>query len=150
MARLARAALLAAVAAAALVAACGDEGSGNVEAFCATARRFEVDNPAAALSAVDVTDPAVTARALRDAADELRPWAQEAPSEVRADIQQLREAAVDLAEAFEAPTVDQTRVAQLEAGFPDIEAAAARVVEAVSERCHVDLDATPTTPTIGG
>ena len=120
-------------------AGCGDEGSGNVEAFCVTARRFEVDNPAAALSAADPADPTGTARALRDAAGRLRPWAQEAPSEVRADVEALRDAAVDIAEAFEATTVDAATVADLEATYGDVEAAGRRVVEAVRDECDVDL-----------
>jgi hypothetical protein len=123
-----------------LGAGCGDEGSGNVQAFCATARRFEVDNPAAALTAADPADPSGTARALRAAADRLQPWAEEAPSEVRADVEVLRDAAVDLAEAFEAPTVDAATVAELEATYRDVEAAGRRVVEAVRDECGVDLD----------
>jgi hypothetical protein len=132
-----------------LGAGCGDEGSGNVQAFCATARRFEVDNPAAALTAADLTDPSGTARALRDAANRLRPWAEEAPSEVRADVEVLRNAAVDLAEAFEAPTVDAETVADLEATYGEVEAAGRRVVDAVRDECGVDLDA-PAPPTTGG
>lgn len=127
------------------VAGCGDEGSGNVEAFCATARRFETDNPAAALTAVDPSDATGTARALRDAAGQLRTWAREAPSEVRADIEAVRDAAGDLAEAFEAPTVDQATVAALEASSAEVEAAGQRVVEAVREQCEVDLDPAVTT-----
>ena len=129
------------------VTGCGDEGSGNVEAFCATARRFETDNPAAALTAVDPSDPTGTALALRTAAGQLGPWAREAPSEVRADIETLRDAARDLAEAFEAPIVDQATVAALEADSAEVEAAGQRVVEAVREQCEVDLD--PAVPTRG-
>jgi hypothetical protein len=133
-----------AVAVVLLAAGCGDEGSGNVEAFCATARRFAVDNPSAAFAAVNPADPAATARALRDAASALGPWADEAPSDVRADIERLRDAAADLAEAFDGSASDAAALAALEQEQTEVEAASARLVAAVRTTCEVDLDAPPT------
>jgi hypothetical protein len=138
-----------AVLVAAFAAACSDDGGGNLEAFCETARRLEVDNPANALAAYDPADPAGAARLLRDAAGALDAWSSEAPGDIRNDVERLRDAAGDLAEAFEAPTVDATRVADLEAGFDEVEAAGTRVVESVRSECSVDLEPPTTTATTG-
>jgi hypothetical protein len=130
--------------------ACGDDGGGDLDAFCATARRFAVDNPADALGAYDPADPAGAARLLRRAADDLESWADDAPPDLRPDVVRLATTASDLADAFEAGALDAGRAATLEAAAADAETASARVTEATRAQCSVELDPqSATTPTTG-
>jgi hypothetical protein len=120
--------------------ACSGEG-GDLEAYCATARGFTVDNPAAAFGRLDPADPTGTSTALAAAAEQLRDWAAEAPREVRDDVEALAEAAADLADAFEpagGDTVEDDPADAVDAAA--VEEASGRVLEFTSERCEVDLD----------
>jgi hypothetical protein len=136
------------VAAAAAVVGCsGDGGRGDVDAFCATARQFSVDNPAAVFDRYDPEDPASAAALLRDAAASFQRWADDAPADVGASIDTIAQAAEDLALAFEEPTVGGAGVRdQVEA----VEAASAEVVAYTREQCGVDLEPTPTVTVVLG
>ena len=119
-------------------AACSDDG-GDVDAYCATADRFAVDNLADAFRRIDPADPQGTASALDSAAATLRGWADDAPVEVRDDVELLADAAADLAVAFapeQAGAADPAAVVDTDA----VEAASARVVTFTVETCQVDLD----------
>jgi hypothetical protein len=127
-------------------AACSDDGGGERAAFCATAQRFAADNPAAAFARADPNDPAASASLLRDAADRLGDWADEAPDKVRDDVRALVDAATSLAEQFESePTGSTNADATTSTTQPAIdtaavEAASGRVVSYVSDECGVNLD----------
>ena len=129
---------------AALASACSDDG-GDLDAFCATARRFTADNPAAALDRLDPADPSATSAALDAAAEQLRGWADDAPGEVRDDVDTLAAAAAGLASSFS----DTTRTSTDEyvvVDAADAEAASARVLAFTTEHCQVDLDPATTSP----
>lgn len=131
---------------AALSPACSDDG-GDVDAFCATARRFTTDNPAAAFSRIDPADPTGTSSALEAAADALEAWAADAPGEVRDDVDALARAAADLAVAFEpddGDTVEDDPIASVDTAA--VEEASGRVLAFTAERCEVDLDPGTTLP----
>lgn len=133
---------VAALAALALLApACSDDG-GDVDAFCATARRFSTDNPAAAFAQVDPNDPVGTSAALQAAADQLSAWADDAPGDVRGSVQALADAATTLAGEF---TVGTAAGVEGDDGTPAVdtavvEAASAEVLAFTRDRCEVDLD----------
>jgi hypothetical protein len=130
------------------VAACSDDGGGDREAFCATAQRFAADNPAAAFARADPNDPAASASLLRDAADRLGQWADEAPGEVRDDVHALVDAATSLAEQFESEpsgpgsSAVTTSTTAVGAGVDTaaVEAASTHVVQYVLDECGVNLD----------
>lgn len=125
----------------------GDDSSGDVDAFCATARQFAVDNPAAVFDRYDPEDPASAATLLRDAAASFDAWAEDAPGDVAASIETIADAAEGLALAFEQPTAGGAGVRdQVEA----VEAASARVVTYTREQCGVDLEPTPTVTVVLG
>jgi hypothetical protein len=129
---------------AALASACSD-GGGDLDAFCATARRFTADNPAAALDRLDPADPGAATAALEAAAEQLRAWADEAPGEVRDDVDTLAATAAGLATSFS----DTTRTSTDEYVVVDAaeaEAASARVLAFTNEQCQVDLDPATTVP----
>ena len=131
-----RRSLLVAAAAVAVVG-CGDDGGGDVEAFCATARQFSVDNPAEVFDSYDPEDPASAAALLREAAASFERWADDAPGEVEASIETIADAAEDLALAFEEPTAGGAGVRdEVEA----VEAASAQVVTFTRDQCGVDLE----------
>lgn len=132
------------VAVAPLLAACSGEG-GDLDAFCATARRFTVDNPAAAFTLLDAADPAGTAAALEAAGQQLRDWAAEAPREVRDDVEALAAAAEDLAVSFAEPGRSSTDE-QVVVDEAAVEEASGRVLAFTNERCEVDLDPGTTVP----
>jgi len=138
----ARALALVAFAVALGAAGCGDDG-GTVEAFCATARRMAQDNPATVFDRYDPADPSAAARALRDAAEDLHGWADDAPGDVADDVEVIAEAADELAVAFESPAPSPDRVAELEARFAEVEGASVRVTAFARQRCSVELDAPP-------
>lgn len=123
--------------------ACSD-GGGDVDAFCATAEGFRVDNPAAAFASIDPADPAGTTTALAGAAERLRAWADDAPEEVRDDVRALADAAATLAEAFE-PAEDGSVEDDADATVDTeaVEQASARVLAFADEACGVDLDPDP-------
>ena len=128
------------------LAGCSDEG-GDLDAYCATARRFTTDNPAAAFSRIDPADPSGTSAALEVAADALEGWATEAPGEVRDDVEALARAAADLAVAFEpddGDTVEDDPVATVDTDA--VEEASTRVLAFTVEQCQVDLDPATTLP----
>jgi hypothetical protein len=135
-----------AVAAAAL-GACGGDGAGDEAAFCATAERFAADNPASVFDRYDPADPASAATLLRDAADRLRDWGDDAPRRVRVDIDAIAEAADGLADEFETPEAAASE--DLQAQLAAVETASARALDHTRETCGVDLDpaVTSTTPT---
>jgi hypothetical protein len=121
-------------------AGCGD-GGGDLSAFCATARRFAADNPAAAFARIDPADPGSAAGPLRDAGERLSAWAAEAPAAVDEDVEVLADAATTLAAAFEAPgEVDRAAVQDEVAG---VDEASRAVLSFTRERCEVDLDPGP-------
>jgi hypothetical protein len=125
-----------------VVAAVGCRGEGgDLEAFCATARGFTVDNPAAAFGRLDPGDPTGTSTALASAAEQLRDLAAEAPREVRGDVEALADAAADLAAAFEPAGGDSVEDDAVPAVDTEaVEEASTRVLAFTSERCEVDLD----------
>ena len=125
-------------AAACAVAACGGGGGGDPEAFCATAERFAADNPASVFDRYDPADPASAAALLRDAADRLRGWADEAPRSIRVDIDAIAEAAEGLADEFEDPEAAASE--ELQAQLAAVETASARSLDYTREECGVDLD----------
>ena len=126
--------------------ACGDDG-GDLDAYCATARRFTTDNPADAFGRVDPADPAGTTSALDAAAEQLRGWASDAPDEVRDDVEALAAAASTLADAF-APaddgSVEDDPVEAVDTAA--VEEASTRVLAFTAEQCEVDLDPATTLP----
>jgi hypothetical protein len=121
-------------------AACGGDAGGDLEAFCATARGFAEDNPAAVFDRYDPADPTAAAQLLRTEAERLQAWADEAPGEVDDDVQAIVDAAVELADGFESPAPTPDRVAELEARFAEVEEASGRLTAFVREQCGVDLD----------
>jgi hypothetical protein len=126
--------------------ACSDDG-GDLDAYCATAGRFTADNPAAAFSRIDPADPTGTSAALEAAAEALAAWSDEAPGEVREDVEVLADAAATLAVAFEPGddgTVEDDPSAAVDTGA--VEEASARVLAFTIERCEVDLDPATTLP----
>jgi hypothetical protein len=126
--------------------ACSSEG-GDLDAYCATARRFTTDNPAAAFGRIDPGDPDGTSVALEAAAEQLRGWADQAPRAVRDDVEVLAGAASDLAAAFEpagGDTVEDDAVAAVDTEA--VEEASTRVLAFTAERCEVDLDPGTTVP----
>lgn len=127
------------------LAACGGDG-GDVEAFCATARQFAVDNPADVFDRYDPEEPATAAGLLRDAAGELDGWAGDAPDDVQGAIETIADAAEALAGAFEEPSDEAT--ATLRDAIERVEAASRQVVSFTSEECGVDLEPTATTVTV--
>ncbi len=122
---------------------CSDD-AGDLEAFCATARRFATDNPATVFDRYDPADPASAATLLRDAGERLRTWSEDAPGEIDGDVEAIADAADALAEEFESPEAapDETLRAQIEA----VEAASPRVLEFTRAECDVDLEPTSTAP----
>jgi hypothetical protein len=135
--------LVAPLAALALAAAgCGDDG-GDIEAFCATARRFATDNPASVFDRYDPTDPGSAAVLLRDAGDRLAAWAEDAPSRIDDDVQAIADAAVALATEFEEP--DAASSETLQEQLLEVESASARVLEFTRAECDVDLEPAATT-----
>ncbi len=124
-------------------AGCSDDG-GDLEAFCATARRFATDNPATVFDRYDPADPASAATLLRDAGERLRTWAEDAPGEIDGDVEAIADAADALAAEFESPEAapDETLRAQIE----EVEAASPRVLEFTRGECDVDLEPAATLP----
>lgn len=131
-----------------LAVACGGDGGGDPAAFCATAEAIVADNPAAALAGVDSGDRAGSAARLRDAAERLGAWAEEAPAEVADDVAMLADAATTLAELFEDPGTGDTADGGADDTAGDtpaldtdaVEAASARLLAYTRETCGVDLD----------
>jgi hypothetical protein len=126
--------------------ACSDDG-GDLDAYCATARRFSADNPADAFRRIDPADPAGTSAALEAAAAALGAWAGEAPGDVRDDVEALAQAAATLGVAFEPGddgTVEDDPATAVDTGV--VEEASARVLAFTSEQCQVDLDPATTLP----
>jgi hypothetical protein len=120
-----------------------DERGGDLEAYCATARGFREDNPAAAFALVDPTDPTATAAALRSAGERLRQWAEDAPSDIDQDVEALADGADALAQDFESgttATVDE-QAARTEA----LATSSAEVQRYTEEQCGVTLDPASTT-----
>jgi hypothetical protein len=134
--------LLVPVLAFAATTACGGD-DGDLEAFCATARRFAADNPAAVFDHYDPADPASAATLLRDAGDRLTAWAEEAPGNVDDDVEAIAAAAEALADEFEQPAAATTE--SLQEQVVVVEAASARVLRFTRDQCQVDLDPGSTT-----
>ena len=124
--------------------ACGDE-SGDLEAFCATARRFATDNPASVFDHYDPADPGSAATLLRDAGDRLTAWAEEAPGSIDDDVEDIAAAAEALADEFEQP--DAASAESLQEQVLVVEAASARVLQFTRDQCQVDLEPASTTST---
>jgi hypothetical protein len=120
-------------------AACSDDG-GSEEAFCATARSFATDNPAAVFDRYDPADPTGAAELLRRTGTRLRAWSEEAPGDVDDDVALIADVADELAAAFEAPASSSDRTEELQARFTEVEEASARVTSYARERCGVELD----------
>lgn len=129
---------------AALASACSD-GVGDLDAFCATARRFANDNPAAAFERLDPAVESGATEALQDAAEQLRGWAEEAPGDVRGDVAALADTAATLADAYDQPATTFSDE-YLEVDVAAMEAASARVLTFTDEQCQVDLDPATTLP----
>jgi hypothetical protein len=123
-----------------VTAGCSGGGGGDEEAFCATARRFVDDNPAAVFDRFDPADPAVAADLLRREGRRLHDWAGDAPSEVSADVESLASAADDLADTFDGPPPSADQRAELAERNRAVAEASARVTTFVQERCGVALD----------
>lgn len=129
-----------------LVAAigCSSNGGSDLEAFCATARRFEADNPAAVFDRYDPADPASAVVLLRDAADRLGAWAEEAPGQIDDDVEAISAAADLLADQFETPAAaTSSALAEQLAG---VESSSERVVDFTRENCQIELDPPTTLP----
>lgn len=129
-----------------LVAAtgCSSDSDGDLEAFCATARRFAADNPAAVFDRYDPADPASAVVLLRDAGDRLGAWAEEAPAQIDDDVEAISEAADLLADQFETPGAATSSTLQEQ--LAGVESSSERVVEFTRQNCEVDLDPTTTPP----
>jgi hypothetical protein len=140
--------LLVAAAVVAPVVGCGGDEGGDLEAYCATARQFSVDNPAAVFDRYDPEDPSSAATLLREAAASLDDWAGDAPGEVAGSIEVIADAAEDLASAFEEPTAggDDSLRDAVEA----VETASAQVVTFTRDQCDVDLEPTSTVTVVLG
>ena len=125
-----------------LVGGC-DERGGDLGAYCATARRFVNDNPAAAFALVDPTDPISTAAALRSAGERMRAWSTEAPSDIDQDVEALADGAEALATDFESGTTAtiEEQAARTEA----LATSSDEVLRYTREHCEVDLDPVTTT-----
>lgn len=145
MRQLTRRPFAAALAGGALLAVgCGGGSGGDPDAFCATAERFAADNPASVFDRYDPADPASAATLLRDAADRLSGWADDAPRRVRVDIDVIADAAEALADEFETPAAAGSE--ELQERLAAVEAASARALDYTRETCSVDLDPTITGP----
>jgi hypothetical protein len=141
--RVAASALVASSLVLVVVAAGCDERGGDLEAYCATARSFVDDNPAAAFALIDPTDPVATATALRSASERLRQWSEEAPSDIDQDVEALADGAEALASDFESGT---TATAEEQAARTEsLAAASGEVLGYTSEQCEVDLEPVTTT-----
>jgi len=123
-------------------AACGGGDDGDVEAFCATARQFSVDNPASVFDQYDPEDPSSAAALLRDAAASLEAWSDDAPADVDEAIETIAGAAEDLAAAFEQPTAGGSD--GLRETVEAVETASAQVVTYTRDQCGVDLEPSST------
>lgn len=128
--------------------ACSDDGGGgDRDAFCATAERFAVDNPAAAFARYDPNEPEAAAVLLRDAAGRLQGWADEAAGAVRDDVEALADAASALAQQFEDPDDGDAADTTDDVDSAAVEAASANVLQYTQDECGVSLDAETPTPT---
>ena len=138
--------------AAALVVAAGALGGcssgGDERSFCERLRSSEpVD---AVLDRFDPDDPAGSAAAFRDAAEELDGLAGDAPGEVEDEVEELAEAVGEVADDLaEVPRDDRTGALAVLAGLgdrrDDLQAAGEQVAGYASRECGVTLAGEPTT-----
>lgn len=118
-----------------------DDGGGDRDAYCATAERFAADNPADAFGRIDLGDPAATSTVLRDAAERLAAWADEAPGAVDDDVEVLVEAATTLADQFDdLATRGGDPGSTIDVDLAAVEASSRRVVDFTRTECGVELD----------
>jgi hypothetical protein len=130
------------LAAAFVVAACGDDSGGSVEAFCESAQEF-----ADADDFLDTNNPEDFSADLEEARELINALADDAPSEISDDAGTAAEASRELFDAL--ADIDTTDEAAVEAAFapffdadadPEFAAAVNSVNEFAQAECGIDLE----------
>jgi hypothetical protein len=124
-----------------VVAACGDDSGGSVEAFCESAQEF-----ADADDFFDTNNPEDFSADLEEAREVLNALADDAPSEISDDAETAAKAAGELFDSL--ADIDPTDEAAVEAAmapfFNDADPEFAAAVDSVNEfalsECGIDLE----------
>ena len=131
-----------ALVAAFVVAACGDDSGGSVEAFCESAQEFaDTDD------FLDAANPEDFAAGLEEAREVINALADDAPSEISDDAETVVKIFGELIDSL--ADIDPTDQAAVEAAFapffdadadPEFAAAVERVNEFTLAECGIDLE----------
>jgi hypothetical protein len=129
-------------AAAFVVAACGDDSGGSVEAFCESAQEFaDTDD------FLDTDNPDEFSAGLAEAREVINALADDAPSEISDDAETVTTIFGELIDSL--ADIDPTDQAAIEAAFapffdadadPEFAAAVDRVNEFALAECGIDLE----------
>jgi hypothetical protein len=125
-----------------VVAACGDDSGGSVEAFCESAQEFaDTDD------FLDAASPEEFSAGLAEAREVINSLADDAPSEISDDAETLAKILRELIGSL--ADIDPTDQAAVEAAFapyfdadadPEFAAAVERVNEFALAECGIDLE----------
>ena len=125
-----------------VVAACGDDSGGSVEAFCESAQEFaDTDD------FLDAANPEDFSAGLEEAREVINALADDAPSEISDDAETSAKTLRELIDSL--ADIDPTDQAAVEAAFapffdadadPEFAAAVERVNEFALAECGIDLE----------
>jgi hypothetical protein len=125
-----------------VVAACGDDSGGSVEAFCESAQEF-----ADAGDFFDTNNPEDFSAGLEEAREVINALADDAPSEISDDAETVAEVSGELFDSL--ADIDPTDQAAVEAAFapffdadadPEFAAAVDNVNDFALAECGIDLE----------
>ncbi|MGH9187641.1 MAG: hypothetical protein ACRD0U_17805 [Acidimicrobiales bacterium] len=120
---------------------CTDEP--DTQAFCAAARRAGSADLSATFALYDPANPEAAKAELDEAVDQLRDLRDTASGAIRDDVETLVAMADDLIDSLtdlrDDPEAATARLQELQADFPEVEAASARLVGHTRSACEVDL-----------